>query len=159
MSVVTWSVVGMILCCCGSTVVERRVCWFQSLLEDPSHVVRSLLAFGLCKICAVYWEYIPVDVVKTLLTSPVQKHAWDASNTEVRLSVVRVRQLVFLTAVCLVYPVSLLFMATLCNRAGHIYFHAVVSSSSFFFFFSPNLSSRRLDVYHTSAHGVALVQI
>jgi len=29
----------------------------------------------------------------------------------------------------------------------------------FFFFSSPNLSRRRLDVYHTSAHGVALVQI
>ena len=26
-------------------------------------------------------------------------------------------------------------------------------------FFSPNLSGQRLDVYHTSAHGVALVQI
>ena len=39
------------------------------------------------------------------------------------------------------------FMAALCNRAGHIYFHAVVSSSFFFFFFFslPNLSSRRLD--------------
>ena len=34
-------------------------------------------------------------------------------------------------------------------------FHPV--SSSFFFFSSPNLSSRRLDVYHTSAHGVVLV--
>jgi len=45
------------------------------------------------------------------------------------------------------------FVAALCNRAGHIYFHAVVSS----FFSSPNLSSRRLDVYHTSIHGVALV--
>jgi len=34
--------------------------------------------------------------------------------------------------------------------------------SSFFFlsfFSSPNLSGRRLDVYHTSAHGVALVRI
>jgi len=30
----------------------------------------------------------------------------------------------------------------------------------FFFFFSlPNLSGRRLDVYRTSTHGVALVQI
>jgi len=27
------------------------------------------------------------------------------------------------------------------------------------FFPSPNLSGRRLDVYHTSTHGVALVQI
>jgi len=33
------------------------------------------------------------------------------------------------------------------------------SSSSFFFFSSPNLSGRRLDVYHTLAHGVALVRI
>ena len=40
----------------------------------------------------------------------------------------------------------------------------IIFSSCFFFFFllsfffsSPNLSSRRLDVYHTSAHGVVLV--
>jgi len=30
---------------------------------------------------------------------------------------------------------------------------------SFFFFSSPNLSGQRLDAYHTSTHGVALVQI
>ena len=30
---------------------------------------------------------------------------------------------------------------------------------SSFFFSSPNLSGRRLDVYHTLAHGVALVRI
>jgi len=40
-----------------------------------------------------------------------------------------------------------------------LYFHPVVSSSpSFFLSSSPNLSGRRLDVYHTSTHGVALVQ-
>ena len=50
---------------------------------------------------------------------------------------------------------TVLFMVALCNRADHIYFHPV--SSFFFFFSSPNLSSRRLDVYHTSAHGVVLV--
>jgi len=36
------------------------------------------------------------------------------------------------------------------------------SSCSFFFFFrfsSPNLSRRRLDVYHTSTHDLALVRI
>jgi len=31
--------------------------------------------------------------------------------------------------------------------------------SIFFFFSSPNLSGHRLDVYHTSTHGVALVRI
>ena len=46
-----------------------------------------------------------------------------------------------------------IFMAALCNRAGHIYFHPVVSS----FFSSPNISGRRLDVYHTSTHGVAFI--
>ena len=48
-------------------------------------------------------------------------------------------------------------MVGLCHRADH-YIFAVVSS--FFFFASPNLSGRRLDVYHdTSTHGVALVRI
>ena len=46
-------------------------------------------------------------------------------------------------------------MVALCNRADHIYFHAVSSSSSSFFISSPNLSGRRLDVCHTSTHSVA----
>jgi len=52
-----------------------------------------------------------------------------------------------------------LFMAALCNRAGH-YIFALWFLFSFFLsscFSSPNLSGRRLDVYHTSTHGVALV--
>jgi len=42
-----------------------------------------------------------------------------------------------------------------------LYFAAVFSSSFFLssFFLIPVLSGRRLDVYHTSAHDVALVQI
>jgi len=40
-----------------------------------------------------------------------------------------------------------------------LYFHPVVSCIFFFLFFSLNPSSRRLDVYHTATHGVALVQI
>ena len=52
-------------------------------------------------------------------------------------------------------------MAALCNRAGHYIFALWFLSffPSFFLFFSPNLSGRRLDVYHTSTHGVALVRI
>jgi len=53
-----------------------------------------------------------------------------------------------------------IFMVALCNRADHYMF----ALYSFFllpsiFFSSPNLSGRRLDVYHTSTHGVALVRI
>jgi len=55
----------------------------------------------------------------------------------------------------------ILVMAALCNR-GPLYFCPVVSFYlllSSFFFSSPNLTGRRLDVYHTSTHGVALVRI
>ena len=52
------------------------------------------------------------------------------------------------------------------NRGRHLYSARRPSrwalahiSSSFFFFSSPNLSRRRLDVCHTSTHGVALVRI
>ena len=53
-------------------------------------------------------------------------------------------------------------MVALCNRADHYIFVLfllllLLLSSSSSFFSSPNLSSRRLDVYHTSAHGVVLV--
>jgi len=68
---------------------------------------------------------------------------------------------------------SSLIMVALCNRADHYILPCdfyllssslwppyIFSSCGFFFFFSkPNLSGRRLDVYHTSTHGVALVQI
>ena len=52
-----------------------------------------------------------------------------------------------------------LIMVALCNRADHYIFILFLLSSSSFFFSSPNLSSRRLNVYHTLAHGVALVRI
>jgi len=62
--------------------------------------------------------------------------------------------LIHLSILVLYMLFACLFMVALCNRADHIYFHPVSSSS---FFSLPNLSSRRLDVYHTSAHGVVLV--
>ena len=49
-------------------------------------------------------------------------------------------------------------MAALRSRCGHY----ILPRGFFFFFFlffSPNLSRQRLDVYHTSTHGVALVRI
>ena len=45
------------------------------------------------------------------------------------------------------------------NRADHYIFMLRFVLCSFFFFSSPNLSRRRLDVCHTSTHGVALVRI
>jgi len=46
---------------------------------------------------------------------------------------------------------------------GPLYFCPVISifylSSIFYLFSSPNLSGHRLDLYHTSTHGVAVVRI
>jgi len=48
-------------------------------------------------------------------------------------------------------------MAALRSRCGHHIF--ALWFLSFYLFSSPNLSGRRLDVYHTSTHVVALVRI
>ena len=52
-------------------------------------------------------------------------------------------------------------MAALCNRAGHYIFALWFLLLPIFYllFFPPNISRRRLDVCHTSTHGVALVLI
>jgi len=54
------------------------------------------------------------------------------------------------------HNIFMLFMVALCNRADHYIFALWFLSS---FFSSPNLSGRRLDVCHTSTHGVAWVRI
>jgi len=50
-------------------------------------------------------------------------------------------------------------MVALCNRADHYIFAVVSIFLLLSFFSSSSLSGRRLDVYHTSTHGVALVWI
>jgi len=50
-------------------------------------------------------------------------------------------------------------MAALRSRCGHYIFALWFLLSFIYLFFSPNLSRRRLDVYHISTHGVALVRI
>ena len=52
---------------------------------------------------------------------------------------------------------ELIIMVAVCNRADHYIFALWFLLSFFFLFSSPNLSGGRLDVYHTSSHGVALV--
>jgi len=63
---------------------------------------------------------------------------------------------------CQQVPVTYVaIMADLCNRSGHYIFVLWFLLSFFFlsFFSSPILSRRRLDVYHTATHGVALMRI
>jgi len=83
-----------------------------------------------------------------ILTS-IHRQPTTGSGTDIATLVRRA-----LTDVCTV-PV-LLVMVALCNRADHNIF-ILWFVLSFFLFSSPNLSRRRLDVCHTSTHGVALV--
>jgi len=62
---------------------------------------------------------------------------------------------VSISYVCMNFYLIKFVMVALWNRAGHyifiLWFHLLS-----FFFSSPNLSRRKLDVCHTSTHGVAL---
>jgi len=84
-------------------------------------------------------------------------------------SIISERELTFTFAICFRPSFSLsvcllsvckglIVMVDLCNRADHYIFMLFLLLLSFFFS-SPNLSGRRLDVYHTLAHGVALLRI
>ena len=53
----------------------------------------------------------------------------------------------------------ILIMAALWNRAGIVFLPCGFFFLSSFFFPSPNLSSRRFNIYHTSTLGMALVRI
>ena len=55
--------------------------------------------------------------------------------------------------------VGVVVMAALCNGGAIIFLPCSFFLSSSSFFSSPNLIGHRLDVYHTSTHGVALVRI
>jgi len=58
--------------------------------------------------------------------------------------------------------ILIFFMAALCNRGAIIFLPRGFFLSIFYllsFSSSPNLSGHRLDVYHTSTHGMALVRI
>ena len=56
-----------------------------------------------------------------------------------------------------IQPNNSFIMAALRNMGAIIFLSCNFYLLSIFFFSSPNLCGRRLDVYHTSTHGVALV--
>ena len=73
----------------------------------------------------------------SLLTVPVMLLAWNSTcHATQQLAVFRAVRI---------------FMVAICNRADH-YIFALLFLSSIFFYSSPNLSGRRLDIYHTSFH-------
>ena len=74
-----------------------------------------------------------------------------------QLMIYLINNFVLFISYCCAYNMS--FYGCLMELGRPLYFCPVVSSSSIFLFSSPDLSRRRLDVCHTSTHGVALVRI
>ena len=113
----------------------------KHILSHPVLVVRLCALF-----CAVlHCSFVPVDFCKGL-DIPLRKDRISCINS-----------LENYCGITLMRVTAKLFMAALWNRAGHYIFVLWFLSSSIYIFSLPNLSSRRLDVYHTSTHGVAVV--
>ena len=100
-----------------------------------------------CKACAVRCKWRHAAAADDTIPSPPGVTGW----RQCTLTEACVRFMFGKASLALV-------MAALWYRAGH-YIFALWFLSSIFFFSSPNLSGRRLDVYHTSTHGVAQVRI
>jgi len=98
-----------------------------------------------------YFEVVPLirDTDGSCTTECVSGD-WSADVKEEHLTVVKEEP----DDVCYV----IFIMDALCSRCGHHIF-ALWFLISFHLFSSPNLSRYRLDIYHTSTHGVALVRI
>jgi len=102
---------------------------------EATDIQLQLTAYKGChrgQLLCIWWDPHPLTERKTFLVS------W--SNVDMMKTVVFI-------------------MGAPWNRAGHYIFILWFLDLSSFFFSSPNLSRRRLDVYHTSTHGVTLVRI
>jgi len=113
-----------------------------------------------------YIDYNSINICKQISTSPQPYQK--IPDIYFSCSCSLPNSIKVLSPITIQFVVDVLFylfiMVALCNRADHYIFALSFLSSIFFFFFfffysSPNLSGRRLDVYHTSTHGMALVRI
>jgi len=93
----------------------------------------------------VKWRAGSIACVKVLLSDFT-----NSSSSSLWSSCVADADIIFLSC--------FFFMAALCNRGAIIFLPCSFFLSIFFFISSPNLSGRRLDVYHTLTHGVALCE-
>ena len=135
--------------------------WFLTLLTDDADTVtvsrwfHMLMIRSLKKYChkssivrflAIFREW---PLVRLYVENSIDDNPWIILNTSIRSALVRLSSKKHKFS-CLwsPYVIGQTIIFSSC-------FFFLLSSSSFFS--SPNLSGRRLDVYHTSAHGVVLV--
>ena len=64
---------------------------FQVLLMDPCPTVRVTAVQGVCRICNVFWELIPVATISAFLNKLTHELAWDGASPDVRVAVIKVK--------------------------------------------------------------------
>ena len=141
-----------------SIVTDKCVCLCVSTLSDritPEPHVPSLTNFSACCLCP--W----LGPAPACWRKAASHRLSAARGTGVRSQ--RRRSVPYLwpphvigQAIYIFMLWFLLLMVALCNYIFALWFLSIYLS---FFYSSLNLSGHRLDVYHTSTHGVALVQI
>jgi len=131
------------------TKVNKREGWFNSMRM-------SALIAGL-PFCytgtPIFNTWILLHTVRTSVMPYDQVAVWSVQWLSYRCTKQTTVVLHFISIA------TLIIMAALRSRCGHYIFALWFLLSSSFFISSPNLSRHTLDVYHTSTHGVALVQI
>ena len=137
--------------------------YHRSIVTTSSELCKVLFWRCLCCLCV----QISLELLNRFVTNSQGRRVWSRAQTSLKVKV----NFGSLCSLCLEKHIcssflcvctctcTLVMMAALCNRAGYYIFALWFLSSSSIFFSSPNLSGRRLDVYHTSTHGVALVRI
>jgi len=92
------------------------------------------------------------------LTVADRNDSFTAVSLRIRLAFLKYRKFYLSCCDCFFVCRARTCYGALSNRAGH-YIFILWFLSIFYLFSSPNLSGRRVDVYHTSTHDVALLRI
>ncbi|XP_030855770.1 condensin-2 complex subunit G2 [Strongylocentrotus purpuratus] len=67
--------------------LQKQIDILQGFLQDPCPVLRVTGVQGVCRILGMFWELIPAHVLTTFLSKLIQDMAFDASSSDVRVSV------------------------------------------------------------------------
>ncbi|GFO31777.1 condensin-2 complex subunit g2-like [Plakobranchus ocellatus] len=70
--------------------LQRQFDAMHNLLQDPVPAVRLAAVQGVGRVLSIYWELIPLDVIKCFMTALVEDLAYDITSPSVREAVIKV---------------------------------------------------------------------
>lgn len=90
----------------SDAILQKQFDLLSSLLKDTDHRVRAAAASGVCHILREYWEALPPQTTRQILSYVVGTLGHDSSCATVRLAVITGTILSILTevkAICIVF--------------------------------------------------------